>query len=188
MKRSGWFGALLAAVLLIGGAAGATPIYDEGTDGDISTDDTQPTIITAVAGLNEIVLTFGPGDTQNFFEIDLGGSLALTQVVLNGFSTSPANLASLLGNCSPGAGCTAFNAQASERLETAAVGSDLLPGLLGDLGPNETLTNRWVTAESQASTTVSLIFVTTTVPEPSLLGLGLVGLAALTFKRRLADS
>lgn len=176
-------GVLAAALLALGGAAGATPIYDEAVDGDVSTDSTAPTIIIAAVGLNEIVLTFGPGDTVNYFEVDLGGMI-LTQITLNSFQTLPGNAASLLVNCDTAIVCNPFSPLASEKLQTSAVGTDLLPGLLAGLGSGQTLTNRWGTAESQETTTVSLTFVVIAVPEPSLMLLGGAALAMLILQQR----
>ncbi|MBW2394589.1 MAG: hypothetical protein JRG95_09995 [Deltaproteobacteria bacterium] len=181
-----WIGGLLAVALMaLGSSASATPIYDEGSDGAVSTDPFTPTVITAVLGSNEIVLTFGPSDTVNYFEIDLGG-MTLTQVLLNSFQTQPGNAASLLVNCDTGSVCSPWNPLASEKLETAAVGSDLLPGLLADLGVSDVLTNRWGTAESQEATTVSLTFVVAAVPEPSIAlmcGVAALAMAGLRHRR-----
>jgi hypothetical protein len=185
MKRYGMaaprrFLLVCGALVWMANAAGATTIYSEAIDGPVSTDPNLPTQITLAAGVNQIVLTVGPNDVFNFFEIDLTG-LTLTEIRLEVFGTQPGNSDSLFANCNAGGPCQPF-AGPRVFIDESLEGTDILPALLAQLAPGGSLTDVFVLGEGNRVTEVVLEFIT--VPEPSTLALLALGGAMLVTPAR----
>lgn len=178
-------------------SAAAVTIWDEGTDGDLSTDPAAPTSVTVAIGTNTVIgSTVGSdqGPDRDVFTFTVPDGSALTQLLLTSFVsdddlaflalqagpviTDPGSADDLLGWLHPSA---------------AFVGTDILDdigqgagaiGFTGPLGPG-TYTLLMQQGDPQpVAYGFDLIIDPIAVPEPPMSALFVLGLVALAVARR----
>ena len=178
-------------------SAAAVTIWDEGTDGDLSTDPAAPTSVTVAIGTNTVIgSTVGSdqGPDRDVFTFTVPDGAALTQLLLTSFVsdddlaflalqdgsviTDPGSADDLLGWLHPSA---------------AFVGTDILDdigqgagamGFTGPLGPG-TYTLLMQQGDPQpVAYGFDLIIEPIAVPEPPMSALFVLGLVALAVARR----
>jgi len=181
----------IIALAVLAPAAHASVIFDEGVDGDLSNDRTNPSTFVLGLGVNsftmDVIDSDGPNGDLDYFTVTVGIGLTLDAVTLVS-TTNPAG----------GFDATSFIAmQIGPQVtvdpaspdptplsgfviaDPSQVGSDLLPALAGSfgptLGPGEYAL--WVQQTGEDLTRVSLSF--NVVPAPgsfaAFAGLGLLG-------------
>ncbi len=166
--------------LLVSGSSGATTIYDETIQADLSGDPNTYTKIQVQPGANTLILRTGPAETdvEDFFELVLGG-LSILRIEILDFDPGANNPGGTRFGICQGPGDACFPSPFVEVLITPAdIGTDLL-AVFEAQAPGQ-VTNFFRAGESTGPSTTTLSIVAT--PEPStwvLLGASLPMLSAL---------
>lgn len=180
----------IAALVLAQGAAAAT-VWDEGVNGDLSNDRSNPTALTLGLGSNTIIGSVTTGE-RDYFRINVAVGESFTQLFLAAYSpTNPSFLAIQSGTqvtVDPAAP-TAGPLLGWVHPDTPLVGTDILDnigtgagaiGFVPPLGPGDYSFWMQQTSAIVTSYTFDLIL----VPEPSVAALFALGLAGLVISRR----
>jgi hypothetical protein len=177
-------------------SAAAVTIWDEGTDGDLSTDPAAPTSVTVAIGTNSVIgSTVGSdqGPDRDVFTFTVPEGAALTQLLLTSF-VSDDDLAALELQAGP---VITDPASADELLgwlhpSATFVGTDILDdigqgaGAIGFTGPLPPGTYTLLMQQGDPEAVAygfDLIIEPVAVPEPPMSALFVLGLVALTVAR-----
>ena len=178
-------------------SAAAVTIWDEGTDGDLSTDPAAPTSVTVAIGTNSVIgSTVGSeaGPDRDVFTFTVPEGAALTQLLLTSFVsdddlaflalqegaviTDPGSADDLLGWLHPSAAFVD-----TDILDDIGQGAGAI-GFTGPLGPGTyTLLMQQGDPEAVAYG-FDLVIEPVAVPEPPMSALFVLGLVALAVARR----
>jgi len=178
-------------------SAAAVTIWDEGTDGDLSTDPAAPTSVTVAIGTNSVIgSTVGSeaGPDRDVFTFTVPEGAALTQLLLTSF-VSDDDLAALELQAGP---VITDPASADELLgwlhpSATFVGTDILDdigqgtGAIGFTGPLPPGTYTLLMQQGDPEAVAygfDLIIEPVAVPEPPMSALFVLGLVALAVARR----
>lgn len=178
-------------------SAAAVTIWDEGTDGDLSTDPAAPTSVTVAIGTNSVIgSTVGSeaGPDRDVFTFTVPEGAALTQLLLTSF-VSDDDLAALELQAGP---VITDPASADELLgwlhpSATFVGTDILDdigqgaGAIGFTGPLPPGTYTLLMQQGDPLAVAygfDLVIEPVAVPEPPMAALFVLGLAALAVARR----
>ena len=173
--------------------AGAVTVWDESVDGDLSGDQTAPTVLALGSGTNSLAGTTQVGDLD-FFTITVPDGASLTQLLLTSFEstddlaflaiesgpfiTDTGSAANLLGWMHPSAEFVG-----TDILDNLAAGEGAL-GFTAPLGPGTyTLWMQQLNPEP-VGYGLDLIIEPVAVPEPPMSALFALGLVALAVARR----
>ena len=178
-------------------SAAAVTIWDEGTDGDLSTDPAAPTSVTVAIGTNSVIgSTVGSeaGPDRDVFTFTVPEGAALTQLLLTSF-VSDDDLAALELQAGPEITDPASADELLGWLHPSAtfVGTDILDdigqgaGAIGFTGPLPPGTYTLLMQQGDPEAVAygfDLIIEPVAVPEPPMSALFVLGLVALAVARR----
>jgi hypothetical protein len=128
-------------LLLTVAAVGCAPLaYDEGADGDLSSDPAAPTAVELGLGDNTLtgtVTTTAPADTRDYITFEIPHGMQLSALVLVSYRDLPAGTPGNRGFHAINAGATSFVPSAmteasflgGDHVDGVAEGTDLLPAL-----------------------------------------------------------
>jgi hypothetical protein len=196
--------ACLSFLSLLPAATRATVVWNESSNGDLSNNQAVPTALMLSAGTNSIIGTVGAPDTADWVALTIPAGLQLSQDVLAAYTSSDAQGfsgfqagSSFVGNAetTPSAylgyahyGTGATNGGAPTNL----IGHDLLAlmatpsvaaGAQGFTDPLAAGTYTFLIQQLGAATSYQFDFDLTAAPEPTCLGLLVIG-APLLRRRR----
>jgi hypothetical protein len=178
-------------------SAAAVTIWDEGTDGDLSTDPAAPTSVTVAIGTNSVIgSTVGSdqGPDRDIFTFTVPDGAALTQLLLTSFVsdddlaflalqdgpviTDPGSADDLLGWLHPSADFVG-----TDILDDIGQGAGAI-GFTGPLGPGTYTLLMQQGDPLPVAYGFDLIIEPVAVPEPPMAALFALGLCALAVARR----
>jgi hypothetical protein len=176
--------------------AGAATIWDEGTNGDLSTNPAAPTGVTVDIGTNSVIGTSvgsEEGPDRDIFSFTVPDGAVLTQLVLTSFSTEDLAFIGLEAGSSITDTSSAANLLGWLHPSAAFVGTDILDdmsqgdgaiGFTAPLGPGTYTLWMQQGDPDLLSYGLDLIIEPAAVPEPPLVTLVALGFFALMVGRR----
>jgi hypothetical protein len=193
-------GAAVSSMLLASADSLAAVVWNEGVNGDLSTNEAAPTPLAFALGSNTMSgSVFSPNDTRDYFTFTIPAGWTLTHAFLLSYTDVATGGPANTGFHAINAGATSFIPSAStandflggNHLEAFAVGTDLLPGLaaattngtgfVAPLGPGTY--SFLVQQTSPIASAYSLDFVIE-VPAPGAPAGAILGATMLTRRRR----
>lgn len=182
--QNAFFGLVLFG--LFSTASNAVVVYDESVDGDLSTDNLNPTLIDVSLGVNSIsgATTFVPLD-RDFFTIEIGAGERLDSIILSSYTNTDdvSFFAYSIGPIFPdliGGGLAGFELIGAN--PGSALGEDILDNIAG--GPLGAGIYTFWAQETAGDVTYTFDYNVSAVPVPAALPLLVSGLFSLGFLAR----
>ncbi len=195
MRRKNWVtGGLSLAVALLLATTSVANDYDEMIDGDLSNDESMPTLFSLDLGANLVTGTIGggglgdppPADFSDALTITVGPGQVLDSVILTDYVTAGGNTTSGF-NIATGSSWDgdfgAPNFLGSNTLSAGLIGTNVLddPDFGGSLGPGSYVISL---REGTPGQNYVLTYNLSAIPEPSAFGLCAVAMAAFLRRKR----
>jgi hypothetical protein len=207
LRSNKWMVLVAVAMAVSTGPTQAVILWDESIDGDLSNDQSAPNAFTLGNGVNSVIGTVGPGDTQDWIALTVPVGFTLSSVVMSAYtSTDPQGFTGFqIGSSFSGSAFVAGNYAGYAHVGTSSqngmlpdmnlIGQDLIP-LMADNSPGGTssgaagftqplgpATYTFLIQQLGASTAYQFDYIITPVPEPATLALAPFVCGLLLLKR-----